>query len=68
MGMGPETEFDRQLRERIEAGLRRVAEARERGGLGPAESGPIVEARRRQYMEEMRRLWREAKMRRKNFR
>jgi hypothetical protein len=38
-GLAPETEFDRQLRERIEAGRRRVAEARERGEL----SGPIYE-------------------------
>ena len=30
-----ETEYVRSLREKIEAGLRRVAEARERGELGP---------------------------------
>ena len=62
--MGPETEFDRQLRERIDAGRRRLAEARERGELGPPDSGPYFEARRRQYVEEMTRLWREGKMRR----
>jgi hypothetical protein len=38
-GLAPETEFDRQLRGRIEAGQRRVADARQRGEL----SGPIYE-------------------------
>jgi len=38
-GLAPETEFDRQLRLRIEAGRRRVAEARERGEL----SSPIYD-------------------------
>ena len=37
LGLAPETEFDRQLRARIEAGRRRLAEAKERGEW----SGPI---------------------------
>ncbi|HLM98523.1 MAG TPA: hypothetical protein VK335_04540 [Bryobacteraceae bacterium] len=38
-GLAPETEFDRQLRAQIEAGRRRVAQARERGEL----SSPIYD-------------------------
>ena len=39
-GLVPETEDDRRLRERLEAGRRRVAEARARGECG----GPVGEA------------------------
>jgi hypothetical protein len=46
LGLQPETEFDRRLRARIEAAQQRLAEARERGELGPPETGPNVEARR----------------------
>jgi hypothetical protein len=49
----PETEFDRRLRARVEAGHRRLAEARERGELQPPETGPHVEARRQRFMESM---------------
>jgi hypothetical protein len=38
-GLAPETEFDRQLRAQIEAGRRRVAEARERGELSEPING-----------------------------
>jgi hypothetical protein len=51
LGPAIETEFARQLRERIEEGRRRVAEARERGELGPPESGPLFEARRQRLLE-----------------
>jgi CRP-like cAMP-binding protein len=51
LGLLPETEFDRRLRARIEAAHRRLAEARERGDLGPPEAGPLVEACRRRLME-----------------
>ena len=51
LGLQPETEFDRRLRARIEAAQRRIAEARERGEVGPPETGPLVEARRRRFME-----------------
>jgi hypothetical protein len=34
-----------------EAGRRRVAEARERGELGPPPSGPLFEARRQRLIE-----------------
>jgi hypothetical protein len=37
-GLGPETEYDRQVRERVETFLRRVAERRARGGLPPLEA------------------------------
>jgi hypothetical protein len=50
LGLQPETEFDRRLRARIEAGQRRLAEARERGELGPPDTG-LVEACRRRLME-----------------
>jgi hypothetical protein len=50
-GLLPETEFDRRLRARIEAAPRRLAEARERGELGPLDTGPFVEACRRRFME-----------------
>ena len=36
-GLGPETEDDRRLRERLESARRRVAEQRVRGGLPPEE-------------------------------
>jgi hypothetical protein len=51
--LGPpgETAFTRRLRERLVAGLRRVAEARARGELGPPETGPLFEARRRRLLE-----------------
>lgn len=51
LGLQPETEFDRRLRTRIEAAQQRVAEARERGELGSPDTGPLVEARRRRFME-----------------
>ena len=51
LGLLPETEFDRRLRARTEAAQRRVAEARERGDLGPPDAGPLVEACRRRLME-----------------
>ena len=63
-GTAADSEFTQRLRERIEAGRRRVAEAQERGELGPPDRGPYFEARHRQYMEAMARLWREGKMRR----
>jgi hypothetical protein len=50
-GLQPETEFDRRLRARIEVAQRRLAEARERGELGPPETGRHVEAHRRRLME-----------------
>jgi hypothetical protein len=50
-GLQPETEFDRRLRARIEAGQRRLVEARERGEVGPPETGPLVEACRRRLMQ-----------------
>ena len=37
-GLGPETEQDRQLRERLEALRRRAAERRAREGLPPLET------------------------------
>ena len=46
-----ETEFTRRLRERMEAGRRRVEEARERGELGPPPSGPLFEAQRKRLIE-----------------
>jgi hypothetical protein len=46
----------RRLREPLEPGRRRVAEARERGELGPPPSGPYFEARRKWYLEEMARI------------
>src|SRR5712691_8526999 len=49
-GLRPETEFDRRLRTRIEAAQRRLAEARERGEVGPPETGPHFEARRRRFV------------------
>jgi hypothetical protein len=51
LGLQPETEFDRQLRARVEAAQRRLAEARERGELRPPDAGPLVEACRRRLME-----------------
>jgi hypothetical protein len=51
LGLQAETEFDRRLRARIEAAQRRLAEARERGELGPPEAGPHTEACRRRLME-----------------
>jgi hypothetical protein len=51
LGLQPETEFDRRLRARIEAGQRRFAEAREHGEVGPPETRPLVEACRRRLME-----------------
>ena len=51
LGLLPETEFDRRLRERTEAAQQRVAEARERGESGPPDAGPLVEACRRRLME-----------------
>ena len=51
LGLQPETEFDRRLRARVEAAQRRLAEARERGELGPPETGPLVEACRQRLME-----------------
>jgi hypothetical protein len=56
LGVGPETEFTRRLRERIEAARRRLAEARERGELGPPPSGPYFEARGKRFLEEMARI------------
>jgi hypothetical protein len=56
LGPAIQTEFDRQLRERIEAGRRRVAEARERGKLGPPESGPFFEARCKRFLQTMARI------------
>lgn len=50
-GLGPETEFDRRLRARNEAARRQLAEARERGELGPPEAGLLIEACRRRLME-----------------
>jgi hypothetical protein len=49
-----ETESDRHLLARIEAGRRRVAEARERGELGPAEPAAMPESHRRQLLEAVR--------------
>ena len=46
LGAGPETEFTRRLRERIEAGRRHLAEARATGEYQVPESGPLFEARR----------------------
>ena len=50
-GTAADIEFSRRLRERLEEGQRRVAEAREREGLGPPERGPLVEARLRRFLE-----------------
>ena len=54
LGLQPETEFDRRLRARIEAGQQRLAEARERGQSGPPDAGPLVEACRRRLMDAFR--------------
>jgi hypothetical protein len=51
LGLQPDTEFDRRLRARIEAAQRRLAAARERGELGPPDTGPLVEACRRRLIE-----------------
>ena len=50
LGLQPETEFDRRLRARIEAAQRRLAEARERGELGPPDAGPLIQGCRRRLM------------------
>jgi hypothetical protein len=52
-GLQPETEFDRRLRARIEAGQRRIAEARERGEWQPPYTGPHTEAYRRRLTRAM---------------
>jgi hypothetical protein len=46
-----ESEQARQLRKRIEAARRRVAEMRARGELPPPETGPHVEARRLRFLQ-----------------
>jgi len=46
LGRGPETEFTQRLRERLEAGRWRLAEARAGGEYQVQESGPLFEARR----------------------
>jgi hypothetical protein len=61
-GPAMETEFSRRLRERIEAGRRRVAEARERGELEPcAEVRPDDVQNGRQtiaeFLQSARRRW-----------
>ena len=53
LGLQPETEFDRRLRARIETAQRRLAEARERGDVGPPEAGPLVEGCRRRMTQAM---------------
>jgi hypothetical protein len=49
-----ETESDRHLLARIEAGRRRLAEARERGELGPPEPAAMPESHRRRLLEAVR--------------
>jgi hypothetical protein len=49
-----ETEPSRLLLARIEAGRRRVAEARERGELGPPERAAMPEYHRRRLLEAVR--------------
>jgi hypothetical protein len=44
LGLQPETEFDRRLRARIEAGQQRLAEARKCDALQPTKTGPHTEA------------------------
>jgi len=51
LGIGPETEFTRRLRERIWAGLRRVAEVRARGESQAHESEPLAEVRHKRLLE-----------------
>jgi len=46
-----ETEFSGRLLSMIAAGRRRVAEARERGELGPPEPAAMPESHRRQLFE-----------------
>ena len=50
-GTAADIESTRRLREALEAGRRRVAEARERGELGPPPSGPLFESRRQRLLE-----------------
>ena len=58
-----ESAEDRRLRERLEAGRRRVAEAQARGELPPhpPETGPLAEERRRRLRQAALGVW---KMRR----
>jgi hypothetical protein len=53
-GLPVETEADRILLARIEAGRRWLAEARERGELGPPEPAAMPESHRRRLLEAVR--------------
>jgi hypothetical protein len=66
-GTAADIEFSRRLRERIQEGHRRVAEARAREGLGPPEWGPLDEFYRRRLVEAAARI-RNSKMGRNSFR
>lgn len=63
-----ETEFSRRLQEKIEAGLRRVAEARERGELGPPppDDDPHVEFWRKRLVDATLAAGRAARQGRRN--